>query len=56
MPRGAKKGKKHRQYKEGIYSEDVLRDKTYKKNDKVYFLLFPFSEPNNIKIFSGTIL
>lgn len=55
MPRKTKRKKANKSPKQGIYSADVLRDKIYKKGDKVYFLLFPVNDPNFIKIFAGNI-
>lgn len=47
---------KYKKSKQGIYSADILRDKVYKKGDKVYFLLFSYNNPDTIKAFSGEIL
>lgn len=50
-----KREKRNKHIKQGIYSSDVLRDKVYKKGDKVYILLFPYNEPDLIKIFAAEI-
>ena len=41
---------------QGIYSADILREKIYKPKQKVYFLLFSYSNPDTIKAFCGEIL
>ena len=50
------KNEKYKPSKQGIYSGDILRDKVYKKGDRVYFLLFSYNNPDTIKAFSGEIL
>ena len=47
---------KYKPSKQGIYSADILREKVYKKGDKVYFLLFSYNNPDTIKAFAGEIL
>ena len=50
------KDKKYKPSKQGIYSADILREKVYKKGDKVYFLLFPYNESDTLKAFAGEIM
>lgn len=40
----------------GLTNTDLLRDKIWKKNDKVYFHLFPYNDPDFIQVFEGKIL
>tara|TARA_R110000737_G_scaffold276763_1_gene283559 strand:+ start:106 stop:930 length:825 start_codon:yes stop_codon:yes gene_type:complete len=56
MSKNDNENKKYRPGKQGIYSADILREKMYKKGDRVYFLLFSYSNPDTIKAFSGEIL
>lgn len=56
MYKSNQNSKKYKPNKQGIYSADVLREKVYKKGDRVYFLLFSYSNPDTIKAFSGEIL
>jgi hypothetical protein len=56
MRRKTDKRKANKSIKQGIYSSDILRDKIYQKGDKVYFHLFPYNDPDLIKIFAGEIL
>jgi hypothetical protein len=39
-----------------ILGSDILRDKIWKRKDKVYFLLFPYSDPDLIQVFEGQIM
>lgn len=56
MPNRDSENNQYKPSKQGIYSADILREKIYKKGDKVYFLLFSYSNPDTIKAFSGEIL
>ena len=56
MSESAGKGKGLKTFRENYYTKEVLSDKIYKKGDKVFFILFPFNEPDNFKMFSGEVL
>lgn len=56
MPKPRKNNKIYKPSKQGIYSADILREKLYKKGDRVYFLLFSYNNPDTIKAFSGEVL
>jgi G:T/U-mismatch repair DNA glycosylase len=56
MSKPVNKKKANKSHKQGLYSADVLRDKIYKKGDTAYILLFPYNEPDLVKIFAVEIL
>jgi len=50
------KGTKFKTFRENYYSEEILSDVVYKAGDKVFFILFPYNQPDNFKVFSGEVL
>jgi len=56
MPRKSNKKQKRKTFRENYFSEDILTDKIYKKGTKVFFILFPYNQPDNFKVFSGEVL
>ncbi len=56
MPKRTGKDNGLKTFRENYYSQEILTDKIYKKGDKVFFILFPYNQPDNFKVFSGEIL
>ena len=56
MAKGTGKGKGLKTFRENYYSQEILTDKIFKRGDKVFFILFPYNQPDNFKVFSGEVL
>ena len=56
MSRESTKIKGAKTFRENYYSQEILSDKVFKIGDKVFFILYPYNQPDNFKLFSGEVV